>query len=530
MKFIKIIFSCILILSISSCKKWLDINTDPSNPQVATGEVLIAPIQFQMANNLANDYRFLFKYVQYWGNQSADPSFEKHGYDAASDNGGSIWRMTYYNHGKNLELMIKDGEDNQKWSFAGIGYAIKAWDYQVTTDFHGPIILDEAFDPAKLTFVYQDQPEVYEKVREWSYKALDYLSRPDVRDYTSILSGVTGDQIYKGDRLKWKKFVYGLLALQYSHLRNKPQFATAYADSVIKYVDLSFTDEGDDATIFFNASNAGESNPFGTSQGLLTYTGTSTTLWSGRVAQPIVSYLTGGVRGTPVTGPTTSLDPRLTRMIAPNTDNIYRGVVPTYGDPNATKRIPHVLGSVAAPYPGKYIFADKARFPIMTYSQLQFAEAEAYLVKNKPAEAHAAYLRGIDGHMDFINRYGLNGTTPAPAITAAQITAYKTSSEVAQTPAQLTMADIMGQKYIAQWGWAGIEQWCDLRKYHYDPTIFRQYYQLSASELNLANTGRYAYRVRPRYNSEYVWNRDELAKWGGLDADYQTKETWFSLP
>jgi len=88
----------------------------------------------------------------------------------------------------------------------------------------------------------------------------------------------------------------------------------------------------------------------------------------------------------------------------------------------------------------------------------------------------------------------------------------------------------MGQKFIAQWGWAGLEQWCDLRKYHYDPTIFKTYYVITGGEIDTRNLGKLAYRFRPRYNSEYVWNRQELEKWQGLNIDYHTYELWFSKP
>lgn len=524
MKKTKILIIAALVFSSVGCKKWLDVNTDPANPQVGTGEVLISPITYQMANNIQNDSRFLFKYVQFWGGQAAatDADWEKHGYQAASDNAGSIWRMTYINLGTNLELMIKDGEENNKWSFAGIGYAIKAWAFQITTDYHGPIILDQAFDKTRLTFNYQDQEEVYERVRQWCHIALDYLDRPDGKDYTSVLAGPSGDLVYGGDRAKWKKFVYGVLAQQFSHLVNKPQFLTSYADSVVKYTDLSFANATEDATVYFNASNAAESNGFGPNPGLIT------SVLYGRITKPIVTLLTGGVRGIPPVNPTTSVDPRLTRMINPKPGGVYEGTEVTVGDVNTTKTIPHVLGSVAAPYPSKYIFADKARFPLISYSQLQFAKAEALFLKGQLASAYTAYLNGIDGHMQFINLYGLNGG--GATITAAQITAYKASSEVAQNSASLTLSDIMQQKYIAQWGWAGVEQWCDLRKYHYDPLIFTAYDQLVGNEISSLNNGSYAYRVRPRFNSEYVWNRDELAVWGGLDIDYHTKELWFSLP
>jgi hypothetical protein len=37
-----------------------------------------------------------------------------------------------------------------------------------------------------------------------------------------------------------------------------------------------------------------------------------------------------------------------------------------------------------------------------------------------------------------------------------------------------------------------------------------------------------AYRMRPRFNSEYVWNINELNRIGATTIDYHTKEMWFS--
>eukprot|EP01133_Synstelium_polycarpum_P004656 gene4656-5441_t len=513
-----------------SCKKYLDVNSNPVNPQISKAEFLLAPIQFQMANGTAQDYCQLFKIVQYWGVTSTDDNiWEKHGFEPVSDNGGVMWRMTYVDLGLNLEDMINDGIKNQKNEFTGIGYAIKAWAYQMTTDYHGPIILDSAFDPKLLSFPYQDQPDVYAKVREWSRLSLQYLDKKSPLDYSGVLRSTSGDNIYGGDLTKWKKFVYGLLALQYGHLVNKAEFKTSYADSVVKYVDLSFASTAEDPTVFFTGSNSSDGNPFGPSYGIIT------TTKNGRILQPIVSLLTGGVRGTASIDTTASVDPRLTRMISPiSTGTIYRGNIPTKGATGTSA--PHVLGPLSGNpgvYTGKYIFADKARYPLMSYAQLQFVKSEALFLKGDKAGAYAAYLLGIRGHMSFVNAYGRNGsvgTTPDAAISEAEITAYLASKEVAKNASDLTIADIMQQKYIAQWGWAGLEQWCDLRKYHYRADVFRTYYQLSATELSPLNNGKYAYRIRPRFNSEYAWNQKELEKWGALKTDYMTKETWFSLP
>lgn len=531
-------FSLVLavMLIAGGCKKYLDINTNPVVPQVTKAEFLLPPIIYQMTNGTSQDYRMIWKITQDMGGTSTDNAslvWEQHGYPSASDAGGVIWRMTYVDLGLNLENMINDGIDNQKYEYAAIGYAIKAWTYQMCTDLHGPIILDEAFNKDLLKFHYNDQPDVYAKVRVYGALALKYLNMTSPLSYDAMLRSNTGDNIYRGDKAKWRKFIYALYALQYSHLRNKAEFKNSYADSVVKYVDLSFVDESESATVNFTATSVDDSNPLGPAFGYLT-AGTGNAYY-GRPTTTILKYLSGGMRGTATIDPKTSIDPRLSRLIAPSaataTLGVYMGIQPTHGTNSPTT--PLVYGPIPAGstvYSGRYIFADAARYPIMTYSQLQFAKAEALFVKGNTGDAYAAYIKGIRGHMDFYNRYGRASRTPDPVISEAEITAYINSTEVAKSGADLTIADIMGQKYVAQWGWAGLEQWCDIRKYHYDPLVYRNYYQLTGSEIFTNNNGKYAYRFRPRYNSEYVWNAEELAKWGGFDRDYMTKETWFSQP
>ena len=528
----RLLFLAVFVLLTTGCKKYLDINSNPVVPQKVSAELLLPPIIFQMTNGTAQDYRVVWKVTQNMAGTSAlegSLNYEEHGYVPLSDVGGVIWRMTYVDLGLNLENMINDGLENKKYEYVGIGYAIKAWAYQMCTDMHGPIILDDAFKSGQLSFRYQDQPEVYAKVREWAALSVKYLNMDSPISYASVLAGASGDGIYRGDKAKWKKFVYGLLALQYGHLVNKPEFRSSYADSVTKYVDLSFVNETESATVNFTASSADDSNPLGPQQGLLN----ASTTYYGRPTTTILGYLTGGVRGTPTSDPKSSVDPRLSRFLptsaATATLGVYQAVQPTHG--SNTTAVPLVYGPLpagASQYNGRYIFADAARYPIMTYSQLQFVKSEALWLKGNTSDAYTAYKNGISGSMDFFNQYGRASKTPDAQISQSEITAYLASSEVAKSGADLGIADIMGQKYIAQWGWAGLETWCDLRKYHYAANVFRTYYQLTGSEVYDFNGGKYAYRFRPRYNSEYVWNAAELEKWGGLTNNYQTLETWFS--
>jgi len=231
----------------------------------------------------------------------------------------------------------------------------------------------------------------------------------------------------------------------------------------------------------------------------------------------------------------------------------YRSAIVGSGDPNGSAANTRIRATVpwgdsllanpgaanfSAPA-GKYLFQNKAVMPVMTYSEIQFMKAEAALRKGDAATAFTAYRNGITGHFDFINR----GAYPRSnavlynqiPITAADRTSYLAGANVKQTAAALRLEDIMQQKFISMWGWGWVETWVDLRKYHYrdiDPLTGRQVYSAmvvpATSILFVDNQGQYAYRVRPRYNSEYVWNI--YLPPAANQANYHTLETWFSKP
>lgn len=518
-----LILGLISLLAFTSCNKYLDINENPSFPQLTSAELLLAPIIFQMANGYSQDQRMTNKFSQaILGSSTAAASlnWDRHGYVDQSDVGGVMWRMVYFDHGHNLQLLLDDAIKNKKYEYAGIGYAIKAWGYQMLTDYHGPVILDEALRPSQLKFKYEDQDKVYAKVREWCDSSLYYFSLQSPINQIPSLSSEKTDNLYRGNIARWKKFVYGLKATQFNHLVNKSDYLTSYADSVIRYVDLSFESSSDDAAVMFKGESSTNSSVVGSAYGV--YTSTS----FNRAGWPIVKYLTGGLRGTGQDAAKTSLDPRLKLMLNfTGPDSIYIGGMPNV----ANTTVPAITGRVINNVPeGKFIFRDKASFPIMTYAQLQLIKAEAQFLKGDKNGAYTSYINAIIGHMAFVNTYADIATGQDKVITTAEITAYlNTSGEIPTSGADLTLADIMGQKYIVQWGWGGMEQWCDLRKYKYNPAIFRQFIPLSGTQLMYND---YCYRVRPRYNSEYVWNEGELMKWGALEPEYVTKPTWFVLP
>jgi hypothetical protein len=121
--------------------------------------------------------------------------------------------------------------------------------------------------------------------------------------------------------------------------------------------------------------------------------------------------------------------------------------------------------------------------------------------------------------------------------TPTQISVAARDSFLADTgvvPATLDYSHVMCQKFIALWGWGHNEIWMDLRRFHYtDPDPLNgsvQVYRGFAPPTNLYpdNNGKVVQRMRPRYNSEYVWNVAGLTPIGALALDYHTKPLWIT--
>jgi hypothetical protein len=509
-----------------ACKDYLDVNTNPNAPQSVAPNLYLAPMIHWFATSQQFDGRFIGHYTQEWYSTSTSASpastWGKMGYDPASDNGAQQWRDVYWSFGQNLVDMMAKAEAEQRWDVLGIGYVLKGWGWQTLTDTHGEIIIKEAIDPTRFSFDYDDQQFAYQESQALLLKAIASLQRTD-GNIDPLYVGKS-DKLYNGDRSKWLKLAYGLLALNMNHYSNKASYRP---DSVIALVNKSFVSNADDALFQYPATSTdlADYNFLGRSRN-------NHTLY--RQTQFIVNLLNGSQFGGVV-------DPRLSRMLVLDSLNTtYRGLdinASGFGAltvPQQPRNFWGYTGSNGVGLIGRYIFDDKAKIPILTYAQLQCVKAEAALRKGDVATARTAYVNGISSHIDFVNaRYAELGQASAQ-ISSAEKTAFLADPAIVPLTG-VTLSHIMSQKYIAQWGWGHNELWMDMRRYHYtdvDPVSGTQVFRGFTPPTNLYvdNGGKLVFRIRPRYNSEYVWNVPALAAIGGLAADYHTKSLWILQP
>jgi hypothetical protein len=234
---------------------------------------------------------------------------------------------------------------------------------------------------------------------------------------------------------------------------------------------------------------------------------------------------------------------------------------------------------------GRWLFRDDAPYILMTCAEIKFCLAEALWKLGQKPEAFQAFKDGVRADLDFTGNYistGTPGVIEGGIITTKGVTGgdkitkavYSTiANEYAAGPyvnglalADFSLSHIMMQKWIALYPWGAEEAWVDMRKYHYDlaytgdypskgngwtissvaqkwdsnPTkVYKGLYLPSAdvsnrrAAFNTYNDGSPCYRIRPRYNSEYMWNKPSLSTLlpvSGTAVNYQCSIPWFAYP
>jgi hypothetical protein len=484
---------------------------------------------------LQNDGLLLGRYIQFWGTTTTAENYGQMGGTGASDNTGSLWATVYYGHGQNVNKIIEWGTQQQKWDYVGVALAIRAWGWLSLTNQYGDAILKQAFNTSLQQFNYDTQPEFYDSCRAICFRALASLNRTDGNVSQANLA--IGDAyFYKGDVNKWKKFVYGILARSYNDLSNKAIYAAnnyAFADSAIKYASMAMDANSDNATCKFAGGNTSALNnyygPFRSNIGTIRQSA-------------YVASLLSGQNSSAFTGVN---DPRAWYILRENTNGTFKGFTPWLGTSGlSTNDYPQnfwgntIANSTVPPTVdnSRYIFQNTGEYPIMTASEMKFIIAESALRKGLFQTAYDAYKLGISLNFDMLTTTYSTNIPSANVITATTKNAYLTNPAVVPAvPASLTLTQIMLQKYIALYGWGVLETWTDMRKFHYvdiDPATNKQVYADFAppSGINLisTNNGKFVYRCRPRYNSEYLYDIPELTRIGALNQDYNTYECWFS--
>lgn len=246
----KKILTILLLASISfasvSCDKYLDVNDNVDAPDYVEAPLYLAGVLSAWQGTYW-DGRALTSLANMHGNTSGYSNYAVHYHSKTGDYAAEMFRVTYWLQGRNLENMINQAIEDEAWTLAGIGYAVKAFSWDFITKMHGDLPMSQIFQPGVLEFTYDYQPVIYEQVRAWANQAIEYLEMDDNAPYANQVKA--NDLVYGGDKTKWIKFAHAVIARNLSSLTNKSDFQSKYAQDLLKHAALAMQTNADNATM-----------------------------------------------------------------------------------------------------------------------------------------------------------------------------------------------------------------------------------------------------------------------------------------
>ncbi len=228
----KILIPIVVMLTVS-CKKFLDINTDPNNPTTIEVSKLLPTTQRTLGDALSMDEQNggLSEILAVYTHQmSTREEPDKYGITGVDPNIQTVWSKLFssaanpgtaypvYGVIQNLEDIIAISTEAGNLRYAGIAKILKAYTYSVMVDVFGDLPYSEA-NKLKEGILYpkfDDDAAIYE-----SLFALINEGIADLNNTTAANSNVPGadDLMYAGSVPRWIKAANTIKLKMYTQIR-----------------------------------------------------------------------------------------------------------------------------------------------------------------------------------------------------------------------------------------------------------------------------------------------------------------------
>ncbi|RZK75529.1 MAG: SusD/RagB family nutrient-binding outer membrane lipoprotein [Pedobacter sp.] len=196
---LKYIIPAILLISAVSCKKALDINTDPGRPLAAPVSKLLPTAQVNLGISQTISGGLSEVLEVYAHRMSTRESPNQYGSTGDDFNIGTNWTGVYISTLTNLDAIISQGTADGNFKYAGIAQILKAYSYSQLVDTYGDVPFTEVNMTGNLSPVFDKGSDIYPKLFDLLNSGIENLNNPE----TNPFSPAADDIIYKGSVDKW---------------------------------------------------------------------------------------------------------------------------------------------------------------------------------------------------------------------------------------------------------------------------------------------------------------------------------------
>ncbi len=218
-KYIVSIALASMLVMLSGCEKWLDINEDPNNPTEVPVSQLLTAVEIDLAGSLGSSVGGLSGYTSATVHHMFQRGNTAQFYDLQGTDFEVItpWNIMYQRLLTGVRQIIDLGtasEGNEDWHYVGISQIMKAYTFSLLVDVWGDVPYTESNQGAELRAPHYDNGQsIYPQLFQMIDEGLSNLEKE------SFLSPGTDDVIYQGDLDKWKKFAKTLKLKMYNQIR-----------------------------------------------------------------------------------------------------------------------------------------------------------------------------------------------------------------------------------------------------------------------------------------------------------------------
>jgi hypothetical protein len=443
---------CIMLaaLSISSCKKFLNVNNNPNVAQTATVQTLLPAAELIVGSSSGVDLQIDGSiWAQYW---TQDPGASQYRpleqYAPGQDVFATPW-MNLYSAAENFFQLYKLADSQKKRQYMAISLLMKAYTFQLITDGWGnapykQALKGEYIDSNILNPKYDSQRVIYNGIIADIDSANKLLSTSD-----PVTPG-TDDLIYGGNMTQWKKFSNTLLLKIYLRM-SQVSPGTAQAGIAKLYATTPvFIGTGDDAFIGYGYNSANKNPLYAEESGL------------GYVQNLVAS-------ATCIDSMNSNNDPRRSIFYDTTSSGTFSGI--QQGNEKATP----AAGTFSIPsiyVGGNAGNTSSANAPVnlLTSYESLFLQAEVSARGwANPGMDSALFYQAINANFNYYSNQiaAATGMTAAAANTAyitggGYWVTYPTTGSVAQK-----LSYIITQKWFAMCGNQGFEAWTEWRRTGY---------------------------------------------------------------
>lgn len=408
-----------------------EIDTNPNNPTDVPINLLLPQVEVDVAFAVANTdvawYSSVF--VQHSAGvhaqlQSADRRSGLN--DATLVN--NTWTTIYAGTFPDLDMIIAKGSTGGSeegfWIHVGIAKILKAYTLAVATDTWGRVPYSEAgLGKEQRKPSFDTQQDIYNSIQLLLDEAIADLAKggpnPAARDLIYGSPTTAASAIVS----RWTKAAWSLKARYYNRLSNINP--TESAQNALSAAANGFTGSADNMVFDDFTSDATGQNPWFQEAADRAHLA---------VSERFVQTLQG------------LNDPRLSILVAPaNRTNQINGA------PNGTQL--NDQANELFSDPSTFVLNATAPVPLMTYDELMFIRAEAYLRTGQQTQAYDAFRMAVTAAMQ--RQAGLAG---------AAVESYFSQAGVPSSASELDLEDIIQQKWISFWLYQPIEAFVDYRR------------------------------------------------------------------